>query len=105
MSDTLSWIADQERSMEPDKPRLNPRTQKLVDEFSSALSEKLLAAQIKYGYQTGWESPNWESECREHLMRHINKGDPRDVAAYCAFMWHHGWSTAQPTEPSGGPKT
>ncbi|HEH6364040.1 TPA: hypothetical protein SHS77_005889, partial [Raoultella planticola] len=21
------------------------------------------------------------------------KGDPRDVAAYCAFMWWHGWST------------
>jgi hypothetical protein len=29
-------------------------------------------------------------------MRHIEKGDPRDVAAYCAFLWHHNESTAAP---------
>lgn len=28
-----------------------------------------------------------------HFHQHIAKGDPRDVAAYCAFMWWHGWST------------
>ena len=28
------------------------------------------------------------------------KGDPRDVAAYCAFLWHHGQSTAALTHPS-----
>lgn len=24
----------------------------------------------------------------------MTKGDPLDVAAYCAFAWHHGWPTA-----------
>jgi hypothetical protein len=27
------------------------------------------------------------------LSQHIAKGDPRDVAAYCAFMWYHSWKT------------
>jgi hypothetical protein len=29
-------------------------------------------------------------------MRHVHKGDPRDVAAYCAFLWHHGETTNVP---------
>ena len=38
------------------------------------------------------------TECLAEFHRHIAKGDPRDVAAYCAFMWYHGWKTeaAQP---------
>ncbi|EDG3239167.1 hypothetical protein B6O78_08495 [Salmonella enterica subsp. enterica serovar Muenchen] len=26
-------------------------------------------------------------------------GDPRDVAAYCAFMWYHGWKTESVSGP------
>ncbi len=26
------------------------------------------------------------------IRQHLAKGDPRDVAAYCAFAWYHGWS-------------
>lgn len=75
---------------------LHPDTRSLVNRFANALAEKLLAAQRKYGYSDGWASPDWMDECRQHLNEHVAKGDPRDVAAYCAFLWHHGESTAPP---------
>lgn len=82
---------------QPAQPSLHPATADLVRRFSHALAEKLAAAEAKYGYSDGWASPGWMDECRAKLMEHIAKGDPRDVAAYCAFLWHHGASTAQPS--------
>ena len=79
---------------------LHPETRNLVADFAKALAEKLYAAEKKYGYSDGWRFPDWEQECRAHFLAHIGKGDPRDVAAYCAFMWKHGWPTiAEPFEP------
>lgn len=77
---------------------LHPDTQKLVTEFCTALAEKLYKAQLKYGHSDNWSYANWEVECQTAFHEHIAKGDPRDVAAYCAFMWYHGWKTeaAQP---------
>ncbi|WP_085396525.1 hypothetical protein [Raoultella sp. YJ] len=76
---------------------LHPDTQKLVTDFCTALAEKLYKAQLKYGYDADWKQAGWASQCQAHFHQHIAKGDPRDVAAYCAFMWWHGWST-KPTE-------
>lgn len=81
---------------------LHPATVNLVVRFARALSKKLAAAETKYGYSDGWLSPDWMDECRSKLMEHIAKGDPRDVAAYCAFLWHHGASTAV-AQPSQAP--
>lgn len=77
---------------------LHPDTQKLVTDFCTALAEKLYKAQLKYGYDADWKQDGWTSQCQTHFHQHIAKGDPRDVAAYCAFMWWHGWKTkvAQP---------
>lgn len=75
-------------------PSLHPETASLVDRFAAALKEKLADAERKYGYTNGWASPDWMDECRAHLMQHIAKGDPRDVANYCMFLWRHGESTA-----------
>lgn len=75
---------------------LHPDTQKLVTDFCTALAEKLYKAQLKYGYDTDWKQDGWPSQCQAHFHQHIAKGDPRDVAAYCAFMWWHGWSTKPP---------
>ncbi|HHE5410485.1 TPA: hypothetical protein ACPEZA_005099 [Klebsiella michiganensis] len=72
---------------------LHPDTQNLVTDFCTALAEKLYKAQLKYGYDTDWKQDGWPSQCQAHFHQHIAKGDPRDVAAYCAFMWWHGWST------------
>jgi hypothetical protein len=71
-------------------PELHPRTADLVNRFAAALKEKLATAQEKYGYSDGWADPCWVDECRAKLIEHVHKGDPRDVAAYCAFLWHHG---------------
>lgn len=72
---------------------LHPETAKLIRRFARALGNKLLAAQRKYGYSNEWAEADWMDRCREDLIRHVRKGDPRDVAAYCAFLWHHDQST------------
>lgn len=78
---------------------LHPDTQKLVTDFCTALAEKLYKAQLKYGHSDDWSYANWEIECQTAFHEHIAKGDPRDVAAYCAFMWYHGWKT-EPEQPA-----
>jgi hypothetical protein len=76
---------------------LHHSTAALVNRFAHALAEKLAKAEQKYGYSDGWARDDWQDECRRQLHHHAAKGDPRDVAAYAAFCWHHGWSTARPT--------
>lgn len=72
----------------------------LVARFSNALLKKLRLAQANG--RSGWERDDWEDDCRRGMLAHIEKGDPRDVAAYCAFMWHHGWVTASPIKAAPG---
>lgn len=90
---------------------LASETAKLVIGFASALATKLYNAQQKYGYWDGWTSPDWMSDCRAELRKHVEKGDPRDVAAYCAFLWYHHESTSlaaakdKPTSSPGEEKT
>ena len=76
---------------------LHPRTRDLVARFADALTRKLARAERKYGYSDGWASDDWLDACRADLARHVAKGDPLDVAAYCAFLWHHGASTKAPS--------
>lgn len=80
---------------------LHPLTARLVERFALALSEKLAAAERKRGVSTEWAKSDWMDECREQLARHIEEGDPLDVAAYCAFLWHHG----EPTSSASAPHT
>lgn len=63
----------------------------LVDRFGAALLEKLIAAEQKHGWQGAWRKSDWQDQVAGELLRHVGKGDPLDVAAYCAFAWHHGW--------------
>ncbi|MGR0185487.1 hypothetical protein [Azospirillum aestuarii] len=73
---------------------LHPDTADLVCDFAVAMAEKLRASEVKYGWDTNWKRLNWRDELTAELLRHVHKGDPRDVAAYCAFAWHHGWNVA-----------
>lgn len=73
---------------------LHADTADLVRRFAEALAAKLHKAEKKYGYSNSWSEGNWQHKCASALLEHIEKGDPRDVAAYCAFMWHHGWRTS-----------
>lgn len=72
---------------------LHPSTAALVEGFATALAEKLRRSEIKYGWSDGWKDADWQDKCLADFNHHIDKGDPRDVAAYCAFMWFHGWQT------------
>lgn len=72
-------------------------TQYLIVDTAQALGNKLLAAQNKRKADpVGWMRNDWEDDCRAGLMNHIQKGDPRDVMAYAAFMHYHGWKTSKP---------
>lgn len=74
-----------------------------VARFADAVREKLAAAERKYGWRDAWRTTD-AGELRADLRRHIEKGDPRDVAAYCLFLWARGESTADPqvTPPATG---
>lgn len=74
--------------------QLHPATAKLVADFAEAMADKLLAAERKYHYTDNWRRADWADECRAHLMEHLEKGDPRDVANYCAFLWYLNESTS-----------
>jgi len=75
-------------------PEMHSNTSMLVMRFSDALRNKLAAAEKKYGYADGWMETDWLDECRRQLVDHVDKGDPLDVAAYCAFLWHHHAATS-----------
>lgn len=99
----IQTVGEAEPASDPGLPaasdELDGDTARLVQDFSIALAAKLARAEQKYGYTNGWLTQDWESECREHLLDHLQKGDPLDVAAYAAFMWRRGWSTSPlPTE-------
>ena len=96
-AEAISTLPPPVKEAEPEV--LHPRTRELVDRFAAAVAEKLSQAERKYGYSDGWADPAWQEECRRQLHHHAAKGDPRDVAAYCAFCWHHGWPTTLPTTP------
>jgi hypothetical protein len=74
-------------------PDMHVATRCLVWNFALSLGNKLAAAEKKYGYADNWRNKDWEKDCQAKLLEHVGKGDPRDVAAYCAFMWAHGWKT------------
>lgn len=68
---------------------LSKDTKDLIVRFAQNLGVKLAKAQEKYGYKDGWKDDHWMDECRKELLSHLYKGDPIDVAAYCAFLDYH----------------
>lgn len=78
---------------------LHEQTRGLVRMFASAMAAKLRKAEEKYGYSDGWRTMDWADECRAKLREHLAKGDPVDVANYCAFLFYHKASTAIADQP------
>lgn len=85
-----------------DPPLPHDPLSELVRRFAAALLDKLRAAERKYGHDGAWMRSDWRDDLVKHLLAHVRKGDPRDVAAYCAFAWHHGWSLAVPAPAAEG---
>ncbi len=63
-----------------------------VDNFAVAMKEKLAIARTKG--RSGWEECD-PAHLSAMLYEHVAKGDPRDVANFCMFLW----SLGQPITP------
>jgi hypothetical protein len=72
-------------------PELHPDTKQLVAVFAEELARKLRASEVKRGYGNDWLVDDWRDKCRRDLLSHLAKGDPLDVAVYCAFLWARDW--------------
>lgn len=72
---------------------LHDDTKALVRDFAEQMATKLRHAEIKYGYGNGWKTEDWEYNCARELRRHLQKGDPRDVAIPL-FAWVGGCPAA-----------
>lgn len=61
-----------------------------VDRFAAALKEKLAVARAKG--RGGWQDKDRvsEEELTDMLFGRLWKGDPRDVANFCLFLWERG---------------
>ena len=55
-----------------------------VDMFAAAMKQKLAAARAQG--RSGWEQCN-PAVLSQMLRAHVEKGDPRDVANFCCFLW------------------
>ncbi|MDN7671297.1 hypothetical protein QZM22_01870 [Burkholderia oklahomensis] len=58
-----------------------------VDQFSASLKSKLALSRAKG--RGGWESCD-PADLSRMLRDHVEKGDPRDVANFCMFLWALG---------------
>jgi hypothetical protein len=63
-----------------------------VDKFASAMKEKLAQARAKG--RCGWEECA-PADLSAMLYEHVAKGDPRDVANFCMFLWNLGQPITQ----------
>src|SRR5690606_13105780 len=58
-----------------------------VDRFAAAMKEKLAQARAKGRH--GWHECA-PADLSAMLRAHVEKGDPRDVANFCMFLWSLG---------------
>ena len=58
-----------------------------VDHFAAAMKEKLAQARAKGRH--GWHECA-PADLSAMLRAHVEKGDPRDVANFCMFLWSLG---------------
>ncbi|MEI9534900.1 MULTISPECIES: hypothetical protein [Morganellaceae] len=72
---------------------LHKDSQALVLKTAEVVAEKMRATELKRGLTNEWAKPDWESACINDFLRHVDKGDPRDLAVYANMMIHHGWTT------------
>lgn len=77
----------------PAQPAAQHPDDAAVDRFAAAMKDKLAAARAKG--RSGWDDPECSQDRLSHMLReHVAKGDPRDVANFCAFLWCRGEAIA-----------
>jgi hypothetical protein len=78
-------------SAAPSQPAPHP-DDVAVDRFAEAMKQKLGMARVKG--RGGWQTCSKEDLSRM-LREHVEKGDPRDVANFCMFLYSLGHGIAQ----------
>lgn len=63
-----------------------------VDRFATAMKEKLALARAKG--RGGWQHCD-PADLSAMLYEHLERGDPRDVANFCMFLWSLGQPITQ----------
>ena len=68
--------------------------------FAIQLFDRLTRKRKKWGDK--WQDKEYltQNDLIYHLQKQVNQGDPIDVAAYCAFAWHHQYKTGTPQPES-----
>jgi hypothetical protein len=66
-----------------------------VDRFARAMKEKL--AQARQKGRGGWQTCP-PADLSRMLREHVEKGDPRDVANFCMFLWSLGQGIEKPEQ-------
>ncbi|MDN7988975.1 hypothetical protein QZM97_02680 [Burkholderia orbicola] len=86
--------------MSPRQPAAAPihPDDEAVDRFSIAMKAKLAEARAKG--RSGWETCD-PTELSIMLREHVEKGDPRDVANFCMFLWALGKPISDAALPMG----
>lgn len=70
----------------------------ILEGFSRILVAKLMQNEKKHKFGFSWKKPDWEEQLQREIVKHVEKGDPRDVAIYAMFAWFHNWRTAPEEE-------
>ncbi|WP_276841698.1 hypothetical protein [Herbaspirillum huttiense] len=70
-----------------------------VDQFAEAMKAKLADARAKG--RSGWQDCD-PAELSYMLREHVEKGDPRDVANFCMFLWSLGKPIGDTVLPISG---
>lgn len=68
-----------------------------VDRFAAAMKAKLAEARAKG--RGGWQEEGLQQHLSDSLRGHVGKGDPRDVANFCCFLWNRGEAIAPAAVP------
>lgn len=96
VADLRAELAEAKASSVIFSAELDPDTRRLVLRFAQAVADKLRKSEEKYGFKNEWMMWNWvgDGTILTEFEKHVDKGDPVEVAIYCAFLWWH----QQPTK-------
>ena len=90
-----------ERIFEMTAPKPAHQDDAAVDALAATMKAKLAKQRAK-GY-SGWDTPEFTQQRLSDMLReHVDKGDPVDVANFCAFLAARGEGIAQAAPAAQG---
>jgi hypothetical protein len=71
---------------------MSPASRAMLENFFISVVRKFEIAEAKHNWQDAWRDAD-KTLLQAALAGHVRKGDPIDVAIYCAICEVHGWPT------------